>query len=68
MPSAAACAEADARAGFAEEFARQVGEITGLPFVTAPNKFEGLAAHGMGVGEHPHGAVPCGGLGLLHQW
>jgi fumarate hydratase class II len=31
--------------GFAEEFARQVGEITGLPFVTAPNKFEALAAH-----------------------
>jgi fumarate hydratase class II len=35
----------NARAGFAEEFARQVGEITGLPFVTAPNKFEALAAH-----------------------
>ncbi|MBI1208656.1 MAG: class II fumarate hydratase [Azospirillum sp.] len=31
--------------GFAEEFARQVAEITGLPFVTASNKFEALASH-----------------------
>src|SRR3712207_2891311 len=35
----------NARKGFAEEFARQVEGITGLPFVTAPNKFEALAAH-----------------------
>jgi fumarate hydratase class II len=35
----------NARAGFAEEFARQVEAITGLPFVTAENKFEALAAH-----------------------
>ena len=32
-------------AGFAEAFARNVTTITGLPFVTAPNKFEALAAH-----------------------
>lgn len=31
--------------GFAEAFAAEVAEITGLPFVTAPNKFEALAAH-----------------------
>jgi fumarate hydratase, class II len=31
--------------GFAEGFARQVSQITGLEFVTAPNKFEALAAH-----------------------
>ncbi len=31
--------------GFAEGFARQVSQITGLEFVTAPNKFESLAAH-----------------------
>ena len=31
--------------GFAERFADEVSEITGLPFVTAPNKFEALAAH-----------------------
>ncbi len=35
----------NARAGFAEAFARQVAKITGLPFVTAENKFEALAAH-----------------------
>jgi fumarate hydratase class II len=31
--------------GFAERFAEIVAEITGLPFRTAPNKFEALAAH-----------------------
>ena len=31
--------------GFAEDFAAEVASITGLPFVTAENKFEGLAAH-----------------------
>ncbi len=31
--------------GFDREFADKVAEITGLPFVTAPNKFEALAAH-----------------------
>ncbi len=35
----------NARAGFAELFAEKVAEITGLPFVTAPNKFAALAAH-----------------------
>ena len=32
-------------AGFPERFAKEVAEITGLPFVTAENKFEALAAH-----------------------
>jgi fumarate hydratase, class II len=31
--------------GFAEAFAQEVAAITGLPFVTAENKFEALAAH-----------------------
>jgi fumarate hydratase class II len=31
--------------GFAEAFAEEVARITGLPFETAPNKFEALAAH-----------------------
>jgi fumarate hydratase, class II len=31
--------------GFAERFAAEVAAITGLPFVTAENKFEALAAH-----------------------
>jgi fumarate hydratase class II len=35
----------NAKKGFAEEFARQVAKVTGLPFITAPNKFEALAAH-----------------------
>jgi fumarate hydratase class II len=33
------------RAGFAETFAAEVAGITGMPFVTAPDKFEALAAH-----------------------
>lgn len=33
------------RKGFAEKVADKVSQITGLPFVTAPNKFEALAAH-----------------------
>jgi fumarate hydratase class II len=31
--------------GWAENVAARMAEITGLPFVTAPNKFEALAAH-----------------------
>jgi len=31
--------------GFAEAFAAHAAEITGLPFITAPNKFEALSAH-----------------------
>jgi len=35
----------NARIGFAEKFAEEAAAITGLPFVTAENKFEALAAH-----------------------
>ena len=35
----------NAPAGFAEDFAAEVARITGHPFVTAPNKFEAMAAH-----------------------
>ncbi|MGR3660810.1 MAG: class II fumarate hydratase [Paracoccaceae bacterium] len=31
--------------GWSEDVAAQMAEITGLPFITAPNKFEALAAH-----------------------
>jgi fumarate hydratase class II len=31
---------------FAKLFAQRVARMTGLPFVTAPNKFEALASHG----------------------
>ncbi|XP_017721206.1 PREDICTED: fumarate hydratase, mitochondrial, partial [Rhinopithecus bieti] len=33
------------RIGFAENVAAKVAALTGLPFVTAPNKFEALATH-----------------------
>jgi len=33
------------RVGFAEKCASKISELTGLPFVSAPNKFEALAAH-----------------------
>ena len=35
----------NAAEGFAERFAEVVSELTGMPFVTAENKFEALAAH-----------------------
>jgi fumarate hydratase class II len=31
--------------GFAEKVAARIAELTGLPFTSAPNKFEALAAH-----------------------
>jgi len=31
--------------GYSVLVAKKIGELTGLPFVTAPNKFEALAAH-----------------------
>ncbi|TPW29791.1 class II fumarate hydratase [Martelella alba] len=41
--------------GFAEKVAEEAAKITGLPFVTAPNKFEALAAHDAMV--FAHGAI-----------
>ena len=41
--------------GFAEKVAEQIAKITGMPFVTAPNKFEALAAHDAMV--FAHGAI-----------
>ncbi|MEO1457011.1 MAG: class II fumarate hydratase [Pseudomonadota bacterium] len=35
----------NAKKGFDEKVAEQISAITGLPFETAPNKFEALAAH-----------------------
>lgn len=35
----------NSKVGFAEEFAKNVSNITGLRFITAENKFESLAAH-----------------------
>ncbi|HLP66515.1 MAG TPA: class II fumarate hydratase [Rhizobium sp.] len=42
----------NAPVGFAEKVAEEIAAITGLPFVTAPNKFEALAAHDAMVFAH----------------
>ncbi|PCJ95055.1 MAG: fumarate hydratase, class II [Hyphomicrobiales bacterium] len=41
--------------GFAEKVAEEIATITGMAFVTAPNKFEALAAHDAMV--FSHGAI-----------
>ncbi|KAH8289508.1 hypothetical protein KR054_006542 [Drosophila jambulina] len=38
--------------GFAEQVAKRIGELTSLPFVSAPNKFEALAARDAMVEVH----------------
>ena len=38
--------------GFAEKVAENISAITGLPFTTAPNKFEALAAHDAMIMSH----------------
>ncbi len=45
----------NAPVGFAEKVADEIAKITDLPFVTAPNKFEALAAHDAMV--FAHGAI-----------
>ena len=45
----------NAPVGFAEKVAVKIAEITGLPFTSAPNKFEALAAHDAMV--FSHGAI-----------
>jgi fumarate hydratase, class II len=42
----------NAKRAFAKAFAKRVAIITGLPFVTAPNKFEALASHAALVFAH----------------
>ncbi len=42
----------NAKIGFAENFAKEVAKITGLPFRSAKNKFEALAAHDALVFAH----------------
>jgi len=45
----------NAPVGFAEKVAERIAVITGLPFTSAPNKFEALAAHDAMV--MTHGAI-----------
>ncbi|NEI72963.1 class II fumarate hydratase [Rhizobium lusitanum] len=49
--------------GFAEKVADEIAEITGLPFVTAPNKFEALAAHDSMI--FSHGAINTAAAALF---
>jgi fumarate hydratase class II len=48
---------------FAELFAARLAKLTGLPFVSAPNKFEALAAHDAEV--YLHGALSAAATGLF---
>jgi len=45
----------NAPVGFAEKVADRIAKITGLPFTSAPNKFEALAAHDAMI--FSHGAI-----------
>ncbi|WP_075219096.1 class II fumarate hydratase [Acuticoccus yangtzensis] len=45
----------NAKPGFAEKVAEEIAKITGMPFVTAPNKFAALAGNDAYV--HAHGAL-----------
>jgi fumarate hydratase class II len=49
--------------GFAEKVAERIAAITRLPFVTAPNKFEALAAHDAMV--YSHGAITAAAAALF---
>jgi fumarate hydratase, class II len=53
----------NAPVGFAEAVAERIADITGLPFVTAPNKFEALAAHDAMV--FSHGAITAAAAALF---
>ncbi|XP_076160579.1 fumarate hydratase, mitochondrial isoform X1 [Ptiloglossa arizonensis] len=49
--------------GFAEKAAAKIAQLTGLPFVSAPNKFEALAAHDAIV--EVHGALNTVAVSLM---
>lgn len=49
--------------GYAENVAKQIATLTGLPFVTAANKFEALAAHDAIV--ESHGALKTVAVSLM---
>lgn len=49
--------------GYAEGVAKHIADLTGLPFITAPNKFEALAAHD-GIVE-AHGALKMLAVSLM---
>ena len=53
----------NAKPQFAKRVAKRIARLTGLPFVTAPNKFEALAAHDAIV--FAHGALTSVATGLF---
>jgi fumarate hydratase class II len=53
----------NAKPAFARLFARKMAALTGLPFVTAANKFEALASHDAYV--FAHGAITATATGLF---
>jgi fumarate hydratase class II len=53
----------NSKRAFAKTFAHRVADITKLPFVSAPNKFEALAAHDAYV--FAHGALNAMATGLF---
>lgn len=53
----------NAPVGFAEKVAQRIAAITRLPFITAPNKFEALAAHDAMV--FSHGALTAAAAALF---
>jgi len=53
----------NAPVGFAEKVAERIAAITGLPFISAPNKFEALAAHDAMV--FSHGAINAAAAALF---
>lgn len=50
--------------GYAEKVAEKIAELTGFPFVTAPNKFEALSAHDAVV--ETSGALKQMAVSLMH--
>ena len=50
-------------AGYSENVARHIAHLTGLPFITAENKFESLAAHDAIV--ESHGALKTVAVSLM---
>lgn len=50
-------------AGYAENVAKHIANLTGLPFITAKNKFEALAAHDAIV--EAHGALKTVAVSLM---
>jgi fumarate hydratase class II len=53
----------NAKVGFADAFARRMAEVSNIPVITAPNKFEALASHDALV--YVHGALNSLAAGLF---